>query len=670
MVPTQGGPGMKRFQSIGVLLSAITGLLVVLLVSVFAYSAKQAYDRRESAVRLLKAVDVLSDVFAAQEALRFEEGEVGTALSLPGPVSATMRAKLEALHKTSERALRETHQDSSLETGGGIEAVPNLTHIRAAWILFEKRYGEAMTQLALPLPQRSATIHADWPAAMNGLVTVINLRTRVRSMYIADASALNNEMMKIIRMDWSMRETMGRDRLLIARAIISGKKLTSEELQQFAEQEGNLNYPWGVLSSDRTDLPTFPAQLADDVDNVAKVDFGQVRAVRHEILNALGSGKPSPLSAVEWLSVSDRGLIAITDVSRRGFALTRKSMVDSLNQANGEFDLALLLMILSISLASSTLVYVIVRVIRPLRVITSAMQSVAGSDLDHPIPFLKRRDEIGQFARSLRLFRDNIIEKRKLEGALRDNLIAKETAEASSKVKSQFLANMSHELRTPLNAIIGFSDLLQNQMFGPLQKQYRDYAVIINESGNHLLNLVSDILDIAKIEAGKFVLDFQNIDLTESVAYCIRLVKKRADERGIKLVTLLPAQGLTFMADHRAFRQILLNLLTNAIKFSRPGDEVEVSARISGERLALTVRDHGIGMSESLLARVGRPFEQAINDPVHAREGTGLGLSLVRSLVTQHGGILNIESREGAGTTVTCELPLAQAASDAAEAAA
>jgi two-component system cell cycle sensor histidine kinase PleC len=286
------------------------------------------------------------------------------------------------------------------------------------------------------------------------------------------------------------------------------------------------------------------------------------------------------------------------------------------------------------------------------------------------MPFLKRRDEIGQFARSLKLFRDNIIEKRKLEEALRENLIAKEMAEASSKVKSQFLANMSHELRTPLNAIIGFSDLLQNQMFGPLQKKYRDYATIINESGNHLLNLVSDILDIAKIEAGKFVLDFQNIDLTESVAYCIRLIKSRADERNIKLVTLLPAQGLVFSADQRAFRQVLLNLLTNAIKFSRPGDEIEVSARVTSERLAITVRDHGIGMSESLLARVGRPFEQAINDPVHAREGTGLGLSLVHALVAQHGGVINIESREGMGTAVTFELPRAQAASKAADAAA
>ena len=658
---------MKRFQSIGVLLSAITGLLVVLLVSVFAYSAKQAYDRREAAVQLVKTVDVLSDVFAAQEALRFEQGEITTALSMANPVDAATRVKLENLHRKSERALRITHLDSAVESDG---AVPNLANIRAAWTLYERRYGEAMAELAQSRQLRPAKIYADWPAAMNGLVAAINLRTRVRSMYIADASALNNEMTKIIRMAWSMREILGRDRILIAQAIIDNKQLTSEQLQQFAEQVGNLNYPWNVLSSDRKDLPTFPAGLARAVDNVAKTYFGHVRVVRRTILNALGNGQPSPLAALDWLAESDRSLIAITDVSRGAFSLTRKGLVQSLNAANREFDIALALMALSISLACFTLVYVIVRVIRPLRVIVSAMQSVAGSDLGHPIPFLRRRDEIGQFARSLRLFRDNIIEKRKLEEALRENLIAKETAEASSKVKSQFLANMSHELRTPLNAIIGFSDLLQNQMFGPLQKKYRDYAVIINESGNHLLNLVSDILDIAKIEAGKFVLDFQNIDLTESVAYCVRLVKSRADERNVKLVTLLPAQGLSFAADQRAFRQILLNLLTNAIKFSRPGDEVEVSARFTGERLAITVRDHGIGMSEGLLARIGRPFEQAINDPVHAREGTGLGLSLVHALVAQHGGVINIESREGTGTAVTFELPRNQPAAKAETAAA
>ncbi|MEP6830489.1 MAG: HAMP domain-containing sensor histidine kinase, partial [Rhizomicrobium sp.] len=628
---------MKRFQSIGVLLSVITGLLVVMLISVFAYTAKQAYDRREHAVQLLKTVDVLNNVFAAQEALRLEQGEMSAALALMKLADATMLARIEQLHKNSLRALEATHTSADAETDGPIR---NLPKILQAGDNYRAKYAQALASVRRPLPERPADLHGEWLDSINAVVAVINVRTRVRSMYIADTSAFNNEMTKIIRMAWSMREIVGRDRRLLTQAIIDGRKLTSEQLQSFAEQEGNLNYPWGVLAGDRVDLPTFPVTLKAAVDNVNKTYFDQVRVTRRKILDALGTGKTPPVTISKWLSESDRGLLSITDVSRTAFALTREGMVKTLEQANREFDIALILMILSISLASFTLLYVIFRVIRPLRAITGAMQAVAGSNLDHGIPFQNRRDEIGQFARALRLFRDNVIEKRKLEEALRENQVAKETAEASSKVKSQFLANMSHELRTPLNAIIGFSELIQNQIYGPLQKQYRDYATIIHESGHHLLNLVSDILDIAKIEAGKFVLDIQDVDLTESVAYCIRLVKNRADEQGIKLVTLLPAQGLTFSADQRAFRQILLNLLSNAIKFSRPGDEVEVAARITGEKLIVTVRDHGIGMPESLLARVGQPFEQAINDPAHAREGTGLGLSLVRALVNQHGGAL------------------------------
>ncbi|MES2255720.1 MAG: HAMP domain-containing sensor histidine kinase [Pseudomonadota bacterium] len=658
---------MKRFQSIGVLLSVITGLLVVLLIYVFAYTAKQAYDRREHAVELLKTVDVLNNVFAAQEALRIEQGEIGTALTEPMPADAETRDRIERLHRNSLAALEKTRSSANIEADG---AIPNLAKILKAGEVYRAKYAEVQANITRRLADRPAGLRDAWYDALNNAVAVINARTRVRSMYIADASAFNNEMTKIIRMAWSMREILGRDRRQLAEAIIARQKMTSEQLQTFAEQEGNLNYPWTVLASDKAELPTFPVELKHAVDNVDETYFSQVRATRRKILDALGAGKASPVSASGWLNESGRGLLSITDVSRTAFILTRQGVAKTLEQANREFDIALMLMMLSISLASFTLLYVIFRIIRPLRAITEAMQAVAGRNLDHGIPFQNRRDEIGQFARSLRLFRDNVIERRRLEEALRENEVAKETAEASSKVKSQFLANMSHELRTPLNAIIGFSELLQNQIYGPLQKQYRDYATIIHESGHHLLNLVSDILDIAKIEAGKFVLDIQDVDLTESVAYCIRLVKGRADENGIKLVTLLPAQGLTFSADQRAFRQILLNLLSNAIKFSRPGDEVEVTARITSETLVVTVRDHGIGMTESLLARVGLPFEQAINDPAHAREGTGLGLSLVRALINQHGGTFSIESREGIGTAVTCEFPLHQAAKAASEAAA
>jgi cell cycle sensor histidine kinase DivJ len=219
---------------------------------------------------------------------------------------------------------------------------------------------------------------------------------------------------------------------------------------------------------------------------------------------------------------------------------------------------------------------------------------------------------------------------------------------------------MSHELRTPLNAIIGFSDTMQLKIFGPLSGRYEEYASLINESGHHLLNLVSDILDLAKIEAGKFTLDPQAVDLGEPVDYCIQLTKRRADGRGIHLTTNLPNDSLTFIADSRACKQILLNLLSNAVKFSREGGEVSVAAIVIDNHMKITVRDNGIGMSASALARIGQALERSSNDPMLAREGTGLGLALVRALVRQHGGSLHIDSEENVGTAVTVELPLSQ----------
>jgi len=648
---------MKKFQSIGVLLSAITLLLVVLLVSVFTYSAGQAYARREDAARLLKTVDVLRNVYIAEDALRSEQGAVNTALTIEAPVGPRVKDLLERLHRAATAAILATRASSRVESGG---PPPNVTSILQTLAVYEQRYAEVMQILNLPGEARPKSMSQNWTEAVNGAAAAINLRTRERSMYIADSTPANNEMTKIIRIVWAMRDTAGKDRRQLADAMILKNRITTQELQDFAAQEGNIDSPWAVIQNDEVSLPTFPPELKPAMANFNNLYLGQIHAARRAILNALSAGEQPPLTARQWLTMSDRELETITAISTTAFAVTRANVAGALDQANRELDIALVLMVLSISLASFTLLYVILRVIKPLRAITDAMQAVASSKLDHVIPFQDRRDEVGEFSRALRLFRDGVIEKRRLEEELSDNQVAKETAEASSRVKSQFLANMSHELRTPLNAIIGFSDLLQNQMFGPLQPQYQDYAKIIHESGNHLLNLVSDILDIAKIEAGKFVLNYQPIDLGESVDYCIRLVKNRADERGVKLVALLPAQGLTFQADQRGFRQILLNLLSNAVKFSHSGGEVEVSARIASQRLVLAVRDHGIGMSESLLSRIGRPFEQAINDPAHAREGTGLGLSLVRSLVLQHGGTLKIESREGSGTAVICELPLMQ----------
>ena len=242
--------------------------------------------------------------------------------------------------------------------------------------------------------------------------------------------------------------------------------------------------------------------------------------------------------------------------------------------------------------------------------------------------------------------------------AREEALVAKEAAEKANHMKSMFLATMSHELRTPLNAVIGFSQLLEAETFGPLgSPRYREYADIIEKAGQHLLDLINDILDMSKIEAGKFELSREVIDCNAVVEECANLVSARATEHQIAVTRDLPRRSIDFYADPRAIKQILLNLLSNAIKFTPAGGRVTVSARELDGAVRLTVTDTGIGIPADEIARLGSPFVTLRNSTCATQEGTGLGLALARALAQLHGGSLKIESAEGHGTTVTVTIP-------------
>jgi two-component system cell cycle sensor histidine kinase PleC len=237
-------------------------------------------------------------------------------------------------------------------------------------------------------------------------------------------------------------------------------------------------------------------------------------------------------------------------------------------------------------------------------------------------------------------------------------------AEQASQAKSDFLANMSHELRTPLNAINGFSEIMAGEMYGPVgDPRYRDYARDILSSGQHLLALINDILDMSKIEAGKLSLRFEPVCLEEIAEDALRLVRNRADAAGLSLV--LDFVDLPDVeADHRAVKQVLLNLLSNAIKFTPRGGKVTVRAELRddplGQRVRIGVQDTGIGISPADLERLARPFEQVESQHSKTTQGTGLGLALTKSLVEMHGGLLDLKSAPGQGTLASFALPVRQ----------
>ena len=248
-----------------------------------------------------------------------------------------------------------------------------------------------------------------------------------------------------------------------------------------------------------------------------------------------------------------------------------------------------------------------------------------------------------------------------LEDALAQAEAARHSAETAADARAAFLAKMSHELRTPLNAILGFSEVLKTELFGPHgNERYKDYSKIIHDSGSHLLCLVNDILDMAKLEAGKLEIDFAPVDICRVIIDCVRGIEPLAKAGDVCISVVLHGGVGCLNGDARRLRQMLLNLLSNAIKFTPKGGEVRISAFRSGAHVSIAVSDTGIGIKEDDIPKVLEPFRQVDSKLSRQHAGTGLGLPLTKELAELHGGSLKIESALDMGTTATIALPFAE----------
>jgi PAS domain S-box-containing protein len=272
------------------------------------------------------------------------------------------------------------------------------------------------------------------------------------------------------------------------------------------------------------------------------------------------------------------------------------------------------------------------------------------------------RDANGRILYEIGVMQD-VTEQRERELEL---MTAKRTAEIANRTKTQFLANMSHELRTPLNAVIGFSQLIRDEAFGPIQERYVSYADDINSSGKLLLALINDILDMSRIEAGQQKLMEEVISIDSAINDCVRMVGSKAADGGVRLIVENKGPLPAVRADERALKQVLLNLLSNAVKFTPQGGAVSVAAEMTGNgALDIGISDSGIGIAEEVIKDLFLPFRQADASISRRFGGSGLGLAISKKLMELHGGQISIDSHPGRGTRVTLHLPAERIVKDA-----
>jgi signal transduction histidine kinase len=644
---------MKRVTSASLLLSLVTGTLVLVLVTVFALSALDAWRREQVTSRVLSSARISRDIVLVRETVRVELGLIDTSIADPLPITPAHLKQLKDGHRHTMAVLR--YVQNEMARSGNPQISPRLEEqLQVDAARFDNSLFPAILAAAQgPREKRSHSLIYDPSSASSAILNLIDAQEALLSRDIASAGSFLGEMMRIGDIAWHVRVDAGGERRTMATLMAANRLPTQAELLQYAKVSGRIEAPWQAIEKAVED-GVVPPGLAAAIAAANAEYFGRYLAIHQGILDQLSQHRDPHIGERQWLDLSNPALNSLMQVSRAALDAAEARANQNLARERRDLATALLLMALSIGLASFAAVIVFSRVISPLNAITRAMTSGAEEDIERALALRARTDEIGLFARALKAQRQGAAERQRLDAA-------RKTAETASRIKSEFLANMSHELRTPLNAVIGFSEMMMHKTFGPLSERYEEYAGLINDAGIHLLSLVSDILDLAKIEAGRFAPDFQVFDLKAPVQQCLALIRRRAEQHHITVNVRLPDGDLPVEADARAIKQILLNLLSNAVKFSRDGGEITLALVARYDSVELRVKDEGIGIPADVLARIGQPFEQASNNPMLAREGTGLGLALVKALVAEHCGRVTVASQENVGTEISVILPNRQA---------
>jgi signal transduction histidine kinase len=639
---------MAKFTSIKILLQALTGLMALALVTIFATSAERAFTQRAAAKHVDAVVGISRSLFTAMQTIRVERGTLNSSLETATPIDPGARRDIATLRATSNAAL-----DSALAEIGkvGIPASdPSVAKIVGARQEFDRIRASADAALLLPKIDRPPTIRGLVVASAGKFVDSLDAFSERLSGEINQIDPLITEMMKIKQIAWVVRDAAGLDRLTVGSLIGSREGIGPAQQLQIAMLAGRIDAGWQLIAEDARWLD-LPPPLKASIAKTQKLYFQDVRTRRKALLDDIAAGRGSPITGVEWLNLTNPGVESIMNVANTAFDLSGAEAAEEERVATQNFAAAAILTLFFVGFGIFALIFVIRRVARPMATITAAMRAVADGDLEREAPYAERQDELGELARTLDIFREKGRENRRLAA----ELLQQERLSALG----QLTATVAHELRNPLSAIRNtvytFKELGKGlNLDRPIER--------VERSISRCDRIISDLLDFTRVrELRKRVASFDK--------WLDEVLNDQKLPPGVALVRNLSAPAYLIDFDSDRMRQVVINLVDNAAQ-AMSGDNATAHGRIvvtTAARLnvfELVIADNGPGISAENLARVFEPLFSTKSF------GTGLGLPMVKQLIQQHNGTVDIASTPGKGTKITIRLPHSAAPTAAAEAAA
>ncbi|HEX4098429.1 MAG TPA: ATP-binding protein, partial [Caulobacteraceae bacterium] len=606
-------------------------VVAAILLAICAAYAAFTYQRWRAAEDVQATVGVSRDLFDAMQNVRLQRGVIAAAIEAPAALTPTEQGELTG--SRAEISLALTSALARLERGGAPNSARLAARLRAGRAQFMAAQKIAERHIGLGQVEGGAAAAAWIDADDRFVATMVGISSEMSNL-VHRQDGLLGRLVSISRLAWSTRSAAGDTWIILHRALVQARPLAPEEGMTLAELVGREEGAWDMVEG-LGQLSNTPQPLKAAIAKADRLHFMTARARMATLEADLQAGRPGAASGRAWLADGGTSLASLTQVGIVAFDQASLSAQADAQAAERRFFLALGVMLLVAGCSWASSFVMIRRYVGPMAEATDAMRALAAGDLEAAIPCLDRRDEIGQLAQALGVFRENALAKARIEDELRRAEVEKEAAEAASRVKSQFLANMSHEIRTPLNGVLGMVQAMEREDPSPAQRQR---LTIIRESGEALLQILGDVLDFSKIEAGKLELSPAPFDLGELARGVCNLFSDIAAAKGLGMhCRVQPAAEGVWQGDAARLRQMLMNLLSNAVKFTSSGSiGLEIRKRASG--LQIVVRDTGAGIAPEHLPRLFSKFSQADESITRRFGGTGLGLAICRELTALMGG--------------------------------